>query len=365
MKILQISSAKNFGGGEKHFVDLCRGLQNRGHEIFVVVRPTCNWQERLNFLPSENILSVSIRNSIGIFSANKIAQFIKENNIDIVHAHVARDYFPASLACRISKTPKFVLTRHVLFPMKTFYRFVLKNLGKGIAVSKSVEANLQKIFPKEKIVTISNGVNTENISDEKRQKYRESFRFEHDISSDNFVIGTVGELKQLKGQEDFVLAAQIVAKKYPKAFFVIVGKDNSVKKDFRQELKRLVKVFGLEDRFLWLDWVDDTTHLLNGLDLFVSASHTESFGLAIVEAMANKTCIVATKTEGAKEILQDNKTAMLCEIKNPVELSEKIIDLIENTEKHQYLTENAQIIVKERFNLQKMIDETEKVYFSL
>ena len=69
MRILQISSAKNFGGGERHFVDLCRGLASRGHEVFVALRPTSEWQARLDFIPPENVLRVSIRNSFGVLSA--------------------------------------------------------------------------------------------------------------------------------------------------------------------------------------------------------------------------------------------------------------------------------------------------------
>ncbi|HMJ09518.1 MAG TPA: hypothetical protein VK468_10960, partial [Pyrinomonadaceae bacterium] len=61
MRVLHISSAKTYGGGERHFVDLCRGLQSRGHEVFAALRPTNEWQGRLDFIPPENVLHVSIR----------------------------------------------------------------------------------------------------------------------------------------------------------------------------------------------------------------------------------------------------------------------------------------------------------------
>lgn len=365
MKILQISSAKNFGGGEKHLVDLCRGLQNRGHEVFVMLRPTCEWKERLDFLPQENIFHVSIRNSFGVFSAQKIAKFIQKNQIELVHAHVARDYFPASLACRISKTPKFVLTRHVLFPMKSFYRFALNNLGKAIAVSSGVETNLQNLFPKGKITIISNGIDTKILSDEERKKMRETFRFENNIPFDSLFIGTVGELKELKGQRDFVLAAKIVAEKFPETYFAIIGKDNSVNQSFRRELKRLVKVFGLKERFLWLNWVEDTTTFYHAIDIYVSPSHSESFGLATLEAMANQTAIAATETEGTKELLQNGENGLLVSIKEPVQMAEALIKLISSDDLRIKFGQKARLKAEEKFSLQKMIDETEKVYQSL
>ena len=78
-----------------------------------------------------------------------------------------------------------------------------------------------------------------------------------------------------------------------------------LKKNFARELKRLVKIFDLEDRFLFLDWVENTAPLLAAMDIFVSASHSESFGLAIFEAMASGKAIVATETEGAKELIEN------------------------------------------------------------
>jgi L-malate glycosyltransferase len=362
MRILQISSAKTFGGGERHLVDLCRGLTERGHEVFVALRPTNEWQNKLDFLPPENIFHSSIRNAFGIFSAQKIANFVNRKNVEIVHAHVARDYIPASLVCRTSNSAKFVLTRHVLFPMKPFHRYALGNLSKAIAVSNAVEKNLRNIFPFGKVKIISNGINTKNLTDENRQKLREEFRFLHNIPFDATVIGTVGELKELKGQRDFVLAASEIAKRNDNAFFVIVGKDNSTNQQFRRDLKRMVKVFELKERFLWLDWVDDMQTLLTSLDIFVSASHSESFGLAILEAMANRTAIVATETEGAKEILRNDKTALLVPLKEPVKLAEAIETLLNDSAKRYSLAKNAQTFAEEKFSLQEMIDKTESLY---
>jgi len=362
MRILHISSARTFGGGERHLVDLTRGLTMRGHEVFVVLRPTNEWQERLDFLPPENIFHSSIRNAFGIFSAQRIANFVNKRNIEIVHAHVARDYIPASLIGRTSKNAKFVLTRHVLFPMKPFHRFALGNLSRAIAVSSAVEANLRNIFPKEKIKLISNGINAKNLTDETREKMREEFRFLHNIPFDAQVIGIIGELKELKGQRDFVLAANEIAKQSDNAFFVVVGKDNSTNQSFRRELKRLVKVFNLKDKFLWLDWIDDIQNLLSSLDIFVSASHSESFGLAILEAMANKTPIVSTETEGAKELLRNNETGLLVPVKEPLKLAEAVETLLNSAEKRELFAKQAQTFAESHFSLDEMVEKTESLY---
>ena len=362
MRILHISSARNFGGGEKHLTDLCRKLAERGHEIFVALRPSNQWQEKLDFLPPENILHVSIRNSFGIFSVQKIADFVRENKIEIVHAHVARDYLPASLVARITKNTKFVLTRHVLFPMKSFHRFALKNVAKAVAVSSAVESNLEKIFPKEKIVTIPNGIELKKPSDKSRRTLGGEFRRLHDIPPEARLIGTVGELKPLKGQRDFVLAAHEIAKAFPDTFFLIVGKDHKKTKDFRGELKRLIKVFNLTERFLFLDWIEDTAPLLAAFDIFVSASHSESFGLAILEALASGAAVVATETEGAKELIENDFSGKLVPVNQPLKLAEAVAELLNDENLRFHLADNAQKLARENFDLERMIDETEKIY---
>ncbi|MCU1288872.1 MAG: hypothetical protein JWN60_1101 [Acidobacteria bacterium] len=365
MRILHISSARTYGGGERHLIDLSRGLAKRGHEIFVALRPTNEWQSRFDFLPDENFLHVSLRNSFGVLSAQKIAEFVVENKIEIVHAHLGRDYIPSGLACRIAKNAKFVLTRHVLFPMKPFQKFALGNLSKAIAVSSTVEENLCRIFQKEKVKMISNGIALENWAHTDYETLRREFRALHNIPSDAQLIGTVGELKILKGQRDFILAAQEIAKEHPNAYFMIVGRDNSFKKEFRRELKRLIKIFDLEERFLFLDWVEDTASLLAAIDVFVSASHSESFGLAILEAMISGRAIVASETDGAKELLEDNLSGKLVPVFEPIKLAEAIGELLNNEALRATLGENAREIAREKYSLEKMINETENIYKEL
>src|SRR5204863_4658134 len=123
----------------------------------------------------------------------------------------------------------------------------------------------------------------------------EEFRTLHSIPFDEPLVVTIGDLQVLKGQRDFVLAAHEIAKRFPDCRFVIVGKDNSIDKKFRRELKRLVKVFRLEDRFLWLDWLEDIEILLDADDMFVSLSHSVNFVVAILYAVAADRVVVANE----------------------------------------------------------------------
>ncbi|MBK6750968.1 MAG: glycosyltransferase family 4 protein [Acidobacteria bacterium] len=358
MRILQVSSAKTYGGGERHLVDLSRSLQEKGHEIFVALRPTNEWQGRLDFIPPGNFLHVSIRNSFGMFSAKRISRFLIKNKIDIIHAHVARDYLAASIAGRIAQDTKIVLTRHVLFSMKPFHRFALRNVDAAIAVSEGVRQQLLNIFPDRKITVIPNGL-VMHTTDE-RERLGSEFRELHHIPLDAPLVGTVGELVPLKGQRDFVLAAHEIVKVIPDCRFVVAGKDNTIDQRFRRELKRLVKVFDMAENFLWLDWVEDLTPLLSSLDVFVSPSHSESFGLAILEAMANHAAVIATSTLGAEDLLSDS--SLLVPVRDPLAMANAVVALVGDRERCRetglWLGNSA----RERFSLDRMVSATESLY---
>ena len=361
MRILHICSARDFGGGERHLVDLCRELKARGHEVFVALRPTNVWESRLDFLPQENFLHVSIRNSFGMFSAKRIGRFIADKKIDIVHAHLGRDYLAASVANRISPQSKLVITRHVLFPMKPFHKLALRNVDAVVAVSTAVKKELTKIFPSDKIHVIYNGLRF--FSDIDREKLGAEFRELHGIAADAPLIATVGELKPQKGQREFVLAANEIVKTIPDCRFVVAGIDNTLDKRFRRELRRLVSVFGLEHQFLWLDWIDDLTPLFAAADLFISPSQSESFGLAILEAMSNGTAVLSTATDGARELIDD--ADLLVPVGDAIAIAEKAIDLMSDDDKRRAIGSKLSHSAMNRFSLDRMVDATEQLYTSL
>ena len=358
MRILHVSSARHYTGTERHVVDLCRNLVARGHEVFVALRPTSDWRHRLSFVPEENVLQVSIRNSFGILSAMKIAEFAREKHIDIIHAHVARDYVPASIACLAASRASFVLTRHMLSPLKPFNKLALKNLAKAIGVSEFVGGELRAVFPSSKVVVIPNGLDLENLRD--RAELRDQFRRDHAIDPDVPVVGILGELREAKGQRDFVLAAGEVIKSIPNCRFIITGLDHRLDKSFRRELRRLAKVLGVEDRIIWLDWLDDTAPFYAAIDVFVSASHSESFGLTILEAMIRGTPIVATATEGARELLGEDRD-VLVPTQSPVMLAEAICRMLDD-DARSTRGESLRGRAAEKFSLEKMLVETERVY---
>lgn len=360
LRILQISSARSIGGGERHLIDLIKGLVRRGHDLYVALSPPSPLRERLvEILPEENLFNAPMRNSLDIFSAHKLDHFIRENKIEIVHAHLGRDYSLAALAIRKSKA-KLIITRHVLFPLNCFHKFALSKTARVIAVSKAVERNLieQKIFSAEKIRVVPNGIDFEKFDTGTNDADRIFFRQQLNLSEDSLLIGSIGELKPLKGHESLLRAAAKLVQCFDNIHFVIAGEGES-----RKDFERLVHELKVKNRVHFLGWLEDVGPMLRAIDVFVSASHSESFGLAIIEAMACGAAVVTTKTEGASEVVEDKKAGLIVPIGDIEAIACAVESLLNNKEKRSALAHAARQFARERYSLEAMIEATERVYF--
>jgi len=363
LKILQISSASSFGGGERYLVDLANALNARGHELYAAVRPGSPLITHLG-IPDANIKTLPLRNALDVQSAHGLARFVKKHQIEVIHAHMARDYSLAAYAAERNPTTRFIVTRHVLFPLNRLHRRTLVRAARIIAVSTAVAHQLhsQRLVSDERIAMVPNGVDVLRFASAEETFDRVRFMRGKNLPPECLLVGSVGELRTLKRHHDFIRAAAIVAQEVPEAHFVIAGVDASASGETRMQLEDLVAHLGLGDRISFLGWLEDAEELLCALDVFVSASQTESFGLAIAEAMATGTAVVATETEGAREVIEDQKTGLLVPIGHVDSLAESIVMLLRDKDKRNQLGGQAREAINERFSLKRMVDEIEKIY---
>lgn len=363
MKILQISSAQAFGGGERHLADLSNSLAARGHEVHAVVRFNSPLLRDLK-IPGENVTTLSLRNALDARSASALAKLVAARKIEIVHAHMARDYPLAAYAVRRNPGARLIVTRHVLFPLNRLHKVTLAHVSRLIAVSHAVarELQAQALIAPEKITVIQNGIDLKRTADARSRFDRAEFCRRWDLPLESSLVGSIGTFTVLKGHEDFLQAAATLRDSTPSAFFIVSGTESAATKQYRQRLERLIQQLGLTNRVRLLGRMDDISELYCALEVFVSASHSESFGLAIVEAMAAGAAVVATDTEGAKEILRDGSTGILVPIGGIGQISRTISELLAHPEKREEITANALADVRQRFSLERMVEETEKIY---
>jgi glycosyltransferase involved in cell wall biosynthesis len=364
LKILQISSAQSLGGGERHLADLANGLAGRGHDVYVALRPKSPLINELKDLRGGSVTTLPLRNSLDAKSARDLARLVHRNQIQIVHAHMARDYPLAAYATRTNPGSRLIVTRHVLFPLNRLHRIMLAKASRIIAVSQAVAWQLQAdaIAPSGKISVVLNGIDTAKFQEARQRFTRPQFLDSWNLPEDCLLVGTVGELTPLKGQEEFLRAAAHVLRQHPNAYFIIAGIDHSRGNEHRVRIEQLIEELSLRERVRLAGWLEDLAQLYCALDVFVSASHTESFGLALAEAMASGTAVVATETESAREIIKSGETGLLVPIGNVEELAKSILTLLADKNEKARLGTLAQQAASTRFSVERMIAETEKIY---
>jgi len=353
MRILQICSAREIGGGEKHLADLANTLVKRGHDVFAALSPESPVAALLSSVPGRNVIELPMRNSLNLATAIKLSRFVRTNGIEIVHAHVARDYPLAALATGRSSA-QLVLTRHVLFPLHRIHRLTLRRTARVIAVSRAVAESIhsQNIFDPEKVITILNGIDIEKFQNLEARGARHQKRR----------IGTAGHIAPIKGHEEFVRAAAIVSQTHADIEFVIAGEDKSASHENRIALEKLIKELRLDEHVKLIGWQNDMPAFLSTLDLFVSAARSEPFGLSIIEAMAAGVPIIATASEGAREIVDDQHTGQLLPIGDVAAMAQAIGELLDDEDKRERLAKEARLLAYRRFSLEQMVDATESVY---
>jgi glycosyltransferase involved in cell wall biosynthesis len=359
LNILQISSASSFGGGERYVADLTNSLIARGHNLFAALRSGSPLIRHLK-LPKENILTLPLRNAIDVPSAHELERFVRRQRIDVVHAHMARDYSLASYTARRNRQAKFIATRHVLFQLNRLHRHTLARATRVIAVSSAVAKELRRVVNEKQIALIPNGIDVERFERARVGFDRAGFLRGLGLPEDCLLVGSVGELRTLKRHDDFIRAAARIVSRFPETHFVLAGVDTVG--DVRTQLEKRVVELGLRDCFHFLGWVDEAEELLCAMDVFISASETESFGLAMVEAMAAGIPVVATRTEGAQEVVEDQKTGLLVPIGDVDRIAAAVTTLLGDAERRCTMGAHAYDAAKTKFSLDRMVNEIEKIY---
>ena len=350
MRILQVCSVTTFGGGERHLADLSRALSDLGHEVYAASVPGSPLSDELSFLPDERKLALNKHNYLK--NVSSLVGFVRAHEIEIVHAHAARDYHLAVLAVRFASRSRLVLTRHALFPLRQANRIVLSGVARVIAVSEAVAESVRSsgVVESSKITVVHNGIDVD--------------RFGEPAANDDgpVLVGTVGHLAPIKGHDVFVRAAALVSAAHPEVRFVVIGEDKSPELSNRRSLESLISELGLREIVSLSGWRDDMPAALSSLTLFVSAARSEPFGLAIVEAMAAGLPVIATASEGAIEIIEDGVTGKLVPIDDASALAQYINVLLDNPGERSRLAHNAHVAARERFSLERMARDTERVY---
>jgi L-malate glycosyltransferase len=148
-----------------------------------------------------------------------------------------------------------------------------------------------------------------------------------------------------------------VLRDVPDARVVILGEG-----ELRAALEHQVKQLHLEKHVLLPGFREDVLALLKGFDIFVMSSETEGLGTSILDAMACGKPVVATRTGGIPEVVEDGVTGLLVEPRDPKSLAQAITTLLQDGGRRAAMGAAGLARVRERFTVDRMVAATIAVY---
>ncbi|MFH0935507.1 MAG: glycosyltransferase family 4 protein [Candidatus Omnitrophota bacterium] len=359
MNILYITNHLNTGGITSYVLRLACALKDKGHNIHVA---SSGGELLANFLEKGiDYIRIPIRTKCEIspkiiFSLLKLLPLLKSRNIELIHCNSRTTQVLGCLLNRYSGVA-YISTCHGFFK-KRLSRRIFPCWGKRIiAISEEVRGHLLEDFNVEetKIRVVNHGVDMGAFKPLAQEQLRQ---VNNKFGLGNWpVVGNIGRLSDVKGQEYLVRAMKKVLSKVPQAQLLIIGEGR-----MKEGLLRLVKDLRIGGNVYFVPAAKDMNEALSSMDIFVMPSVKEGLGLALMEAMAAGRAVIASGVGGIKTLIKDGFNGLLVPPKDADGLAAAILRLLGNHEEARRLGENARDFIEKNFPLTRMVSETERVY---
>lgn len=351
--VLHIDSAKTWRGGQQQVLYLAQRLTNY-HNI-IACPPQSSLAERAKDTGLK-VFPVEMHGEWDLLAVCKLKKIIRKNSIDIVHLHSSHAHALGLLAAKSAGNCKVVLSRRVVFPIKKniFSRVKYANVDRIIAVSERVKQVLVAAgLPKEKIDVVYSGVDIKRFQNVEADYLISELA----LNRDKLIIGSIAALTWDKDHRTLLEAARIVVDEIPNVIFLIVGEG-----PLRREIDILIKKFNLEEKVKLFGFRQDIPEILSILNLFVLSSRWEGLSTSLMDAFASRVPVVATNVGGNPEFVKDRVNGILVPPGNPDALAGAIISLLKNRDLAGQMAEKGFRLVKEKFSIERMVEETRKIY---
>lgn len=276
------------------------------------------------------------------FNFRKVVKTFKP---DIIHAHM----MTGALLSRLMKGfQKYKIVTHVHNEFQKSADF-MKVGDSVIAVSQAVASSMLNRGVKEnKLHVVKNGT----IGSSRRKSGEE-------ITLNGISIVSVAGMYERKGIFELIEAFEKVAFAYPEANLYLIGEGPD-----RSKFERKASQSPYRDRIHFLGYRPDPQTYMKAADVFVLASHKESFGLVLIEAREVGCAIVATDVDGIPETLDYGKSGMLVPPKTPDKLANAILAMLQYPDvRESYRKEARQGL--EYYSVERVAKDTLKIYEQL
>jgi glycosyltransferase involved in cell wall biosynthesis len=371
MRLLQVLEPSG-GGSGRHFIDLCRGMKARGHDVHAVyspVRAESRFVEELASLGLAGVHAVAMARSPGpsdlpAWRALR-AVIRKAGPFDVIHGHSSKAGALSRLRLPGHHVPR-VYTPHAFRTMDPglgalghkVYGTIEKLLARAfterlICVSADEYAHARALgMPRNKLSIVVNGVETPPADS------RDAVRTALAIPPNALLYGFVGRLCHQKAPERLLAAFQRVAERLPNAHLVMIGTG-----EMQGAVTRQIEAGGHADR-IRLTTRFTGPQAMAAIDVLVMPSRYEAMSYVMLEAAAAGKPMVLTDVGGASMVLKDGVNGVLVENDDdPKRLADAMVRISDPDRLARHTA--AARSRSGDYSLERMIGETEAIYRSL
>lgn len=394
-KILFVQLHSGIGGATTSLFQLIKGL-NPNYEIEVLITggegPLTDWLRDLGVKVTlySGLLSYGHGNgartpfwSVPPFrpitdlfklpgSIRKYRELIRQSDCDLVYLNTSI-IWPAAIAAK--KEKKLVITHvrevwyHGLLGLRKRF-FIRLTEGYSDLIITLSEFSKSQFFDKNKIHVVYNAVdfNKFDLVEESKSEIRKSLG----IKDDSPFIIMLGGAMTHKGGIQFVDAASHLIKKYSNARFAILGHTQAfyapqlkttiksmlrklLIKDPGSELQEYLRINGLSDKIILPGPVNDVARWIKAADIVVFPATVDHFGRPIIEAGYMKIPAIASDLDTSRELIPDNNNGLLFRNGNPLDLTEKIEEILRDPTLANQMGEKGRTLALERYSLEKQV----------
>ncbi|WP_214321161.1 glycosyltransferase [Nonomuraea sediminis] len=284
MKVLHVITGLASGGAERQLRDLValRGLPT---EVAVLTNPGVVAREIR--AAGTRVHELGMRGNRDVRAVGSLARLVRAGGYDVVHTHLFRAGLYGRLAARLAGVPAIVATEHSIGEHHIEGRAITKPirlLARGgerlghvtVAVSSAAARRLRSWgVPASRIEIIPNGLDHAAFAFD--PVARKETRAELGIPQDAVVVGGVGRLA--RGKRFDVLVEAVAG--LPEVVLLLAGDGPA-----RADLAALAREAGAGRRVVFAGESSRIPALLSAMDVFAAPSQEETFGLAVLEALA-------------------------------------------------------------------------------
>ena len=377
-RILYLHAGAEMYGADKVLLELIKGLDSKEFEAHVILPNDGVLVEALRQVGAKvsvldyPILRRKYFNPRGIADyirsyniyAKQIALYARQHSIDMVHNNTAAVLEGIYLKRKL-KLPLIWHVHEIIVKPKAISDFINMLMGryadKIVTVSQAVANHIkQSPFIKDsQVEVIYNGVDNAVYYPMDASSIREKF----DIAQDALVIGMIGRVNAIKGQNDFIEAVEPLLEKNEQAVAFLAGGVFPGEEWRLEELDKRIASSSVVSQIHRIDYYDKTSELYNMFDIFVLPSiKPDSLPTVVLEAMACSKPVVGYNNGGIAEMVVDDKSGCLVKPNRPQELSNAISLLLDSSEKREKFGRVGYQRQKELFSLESYIKNFSELY---